>query len=196
MSVIETDWSHYCNTICINSCNAWRTYYIYILNLTKTFMNHLVCAVEHGSFSPLVYSTSGGIGPIATVVYWRLASMMAEKCDEPFSQTLFWLRCRLSFSLLCSAVTCLHRARLSPRTTGSVWCSQLDLLGRVSPYGLHLTPLPLLFTMRFYCILYKRISLFIYRICSNFSSPQIFIIGHKRMRWCSNRWQSMVFSIH
>ena len=25
------------------------------------------------------------------------------------------------------------------RTTGSVWCSQLDLLGRSSPYGLHLT---------------------------------------------------------
>ena len=64
----------------------------------KRAYDESVREVEHGSFSPLVFSTSGGMGPIATVVYRRLASMMAEKCDETFSQTLFWLRCRLSLS--------------------------------------------------------------------------------------------------
>ena len=64
----------------------------------KRAYDERVREVEHGSFSPLVFSTSGGIDPIATVIYRRLASMMAEKRDEPFSQTLFWLTCRLSLS--------------------------------------------------------------------------------------------------
>ena len=34
--------------------------------------------IEHGSFSPLVFSTTGGMGTTATVVYKRLAAMMAE----------------------------------------------------------------------------------------------------------------------
>ena len=53
--------------------------------------------IEHGPFSALMFSTSGGMGPIATVVYRRLASIIAERRDEPFSRTLFWLRCQLSF---------------------------------------------------------------------------------------------------
>ena len=40
--------------------------------------------VEHGSFSPLIFSTSGGLGPIATVVYKRIASLIAEKRDQPY----------------------------------------------------------------------------------------------------------------
>lgn len=35
--------------------------------------------VEHSSFIPLVFSTSGGMGPITTVVYRRLASLIAER---------------------------------------------------------------------------------------------------------------------
>ena len=78
--------------------------------------------VEHGSFSPLIFSTSGGLGPIATVVYKRIASLIAEKRDQPYSRTLFWLRCKLSFSLLRSAIMCIRGSRSSyhhpSRTTG------------------------------------------------------------------------------
>ena len=38
--------------------------------------------VKHGTFSPLVFTTAGGIGPTATVVYKRLASCIAEKHDR------------------------------------------------------------------------------------------------------------------
>ena len=78
--------------------------------------------VEHGSFSPLIFSTSGGLGPIATVVYKRIASLIAEKRDQPYSRTLFWLRCKLSFSLLRSAIMCIRGSRSSyhhpSRTSG------------------------------------------------------------------------------
>ena len=69
--------------------------------------------VEHGSFSPLVFSTSGGMGPTVTVVYRRLASMIADKRKETYHKTLFWLRCLLCFSLLRSAIACLRGARSS-----------------------------------------------------------------------------------
>ena len=78
--------------------------------------------VEHGSFSPLIFSTSGGLGPIATVVYKRIASLIAEKRDQPYSRTLFWLRCKLGFSLLRSAIMCIRVSRSSyhhpSRTSG------------------------------------------------------------------------------
>ncbi len=69
--------------------------------------------VEHGSFSPLVFSATGGMGPTAKVVYKKLASMIATKHDKPYSQTINWLRCRLCFSLLRSAVMCLRGSRSS-----------------------------------------------------------------------------------
>ena len=39
--------------------------------------------------------------------------MLAEKWDKPYSRTLNWLRCQLSFSLLRSAIQCLRGARSS-----------------------------------------------------------------------------------
>ncbi len=35
--------------------------------------------IEHGSFTPLVFSAAGGMGPAAVIVYKKLASMLAEK---------------------------------------------------------------------------------------------------------------------
>ena len=38
--------------------------------------------VEHGCFSPLVLSVAGGMGPSATVVYKRLATMISTKFNQ------------------------------------------------------------------------------------------------------------------
>ena len=67
--------------------------------------------VEYGCFSPLVFTSSGGMGPTARVVYKRLASMVATKHNKPYGQTMAWLRCTLSFSLLRSAIMCLRGSR-------------------------------------------------------------------------------------
>ncbi len=69
--------------------------------------------VEHESFSPLVFSTSGGMGPIANVVYKRIASMTAQKQDKPNSKIIHWIRYKLSYSLLRSATMCLRGVRSS-----------------------------------------------------------------------------------
>ena len=67
--------------------------------------------VEHGSFTPLVMSLTGGCGNAATVFYKRLASLLAEKWDQPYSSTLAWMRCKLSFALLRSSIQCIRGAR-------------------------------------------------------------------------------------
>ena len=73
--------------------------------------------VEHGSFSPLVFSAAGGMGSIASIVYKRLASLLGEKRGNSYSSTLHWLRCRLNFSLLRSAIMCIRGSRSTFYTT-------------------------------------------------------------------------------
>ena len=69
--------------------------------------------VEHATFTPLVLSTTGGMGRAATTFYKRLASMVAEKRDVPYAVTLNWIRCRLSFALLRASIMSIRGARSS-----------------------------------------------------------------------------------
>ena len=69
--------------------------------------------VEHGTFTPLVFSAAGGMGPITTTFYKRLASLLSEKLHQSYNQTILWLRCSLTFSLLRSVIMCLRGARSS-----------------------------------------------------------------------------------
>ena len=69
--------------------------------------------IEHGSFTPLVMSLSGGLGNAAKVCLRRLASMLSEKWDLPYSTTLAWMRCTLSFTLLRSSIQSIRGARSS-----------------------------------------------------------------------------------
>ena len=79
----------------------------------KRAYDQRVREIEHGSFSPLVFSATRGMGAVATVVYKRLAAMIAEKHEKPYSKTMQWIRSRLCFSLLHSAIMCLRGSRSS-----------------------------------------------------------------------------------
>ena len=83
--------------------------------------------VEHGSFTPLVFSTAGGIGPSASIFYKRLASQLSELHNKPYSQVLCLIRCQLSFSLLRSAIMCLRGARSSKHRPVRPDISSVDL---------------------------------------------------------------------
>lgn len=71
--------------------------------------------VERASFTPLVFSASGGASRLTTVFLKRLATQLSVKHGVAYSSTMAWLRARLSFSLLRSAVTCLRGTRVRPR---------------------------------------------------------------------------------
>ena len=58
----------------------------YMLELEKKrCYEERIREIEHGSFTPLVLSAAGGIGPAATIVYKRLASLISEKQGRPYS---------------------------------------------------------------------------------------------------------------
>ena len=64
--------------------------------------------VERGSFTPLVFSALGGVSRPTEITYKRLASLLATKRDQPYNIIISFLQCRLSFSLLRSAIMCLR----------------------------------------------------------------------------------------
>ena len=70
-----------------------------------------IIEVEHGSFTPLVLSTTGGWGPSAQVTFKRLANLISAKYKKSYSQTMSMIRCKVAFSLIDSAVMCLRGAR-------------------------------------------------------------------------------------
>ena len=79
----------------------------------KRVYEERVREIKHGFFAPLVFSISGSMGPITTTVYKRMASLVAEKHHHPYRSTLFRLSCKLSFSLLRSAIMCIRGSRSS-----------------------------------------------------------------------------------
>ena len=80
-------------------------------NQKKRAYEQRVREVERGSFTPLVLSLTGGLGNAASVCYKRLASLISAKRDVPYSSTMAWIRCSLSFSLLRSSIQCIRGAR-------------------------------------------------------------------------------------
>jgi len=69
--------------------------------------------VERGSFTPVVFSSLGGMGKAATVTYRHLASLLSDKWNFSYSVIMGWLRCSLGFSLLCSTLMCLRGSQSS-----------------------------------------------------------------------------------
>lgn len=80
-------------------------------NEKRRAYNQRVLQVEMGSFTPLVFTTAGGMAKEASLFYSKLAGMISEKRNQHKSVTTAWLRCRLGFSLLRSALLCLRGSR-------------------------------------------------------------------------------------
>ena len=53
--------------------------------------------VELASFTPLVFSTTGGMGRKRTVYYYQLANLLASKQDWAYGTTVSWSAVFLPF---------------------------------------------------------------------------------------------------
>ena len=69
--------------------------------------------VEHGVFTPLVFSTTGGMARECSTFYRRLADMISIKQDKLYSLVVSWLRTGLSYASLRAAVLCIRGSRSS-----------------------------------------------------------------------------------
>ena len=66
---------------------------------------------EKGSFVPLVFTTSGGCGPLCKTFIQRLASKIAADQEEAVSHVVNHIRTRIRFALLRSTLIALRGVR-------------------------------------------------------------------------------------
>ena len=56
--------------------------------------------VEQGTFTPLVFTTTGGMGEECKRYHDRLAELVAAKKGEDYATTVSWIRSKVSFAIL------------------------------------------------------------------------------------------------
>ena len=77
----------------------------------KDLYEERVLQSEKGSFVPLVFTTSGGMGPLCTVFVDRVSEMIADHIKEAKSQVKNHIRTRFRFDLLRSTLIALRGIR-------------------------------------------------------------------------------------
>ena len=88
-----------------------QIYRIYADNEKKCLYSRIFLEIEHGTFTPLVCTTTGGMGKECLMYYRRLAQLVPIKKGEQYAKTISWIRTRTSFALLRSALVCLRGSR-------------------------------------------------------------------------------------
>jgi len=70
-----------------------------------------VIEVEGGTFTPMIMSSSGGMGGEMTVAVKHLARQIADKNNEEYSVVVGAMRARFAFAILRAGLVCLRGSR-------------------------------------------------------------------------------------
>ena len=95
-------------------------------NEKKRLYASRVTEIEQGTFTPLVFTTTGGMAEECSRYHSRLAELLSSKKQEDYATTMFWIRAKVSFAILRGALLCLRGSR-SPRQRKTVNISENDL---------------------------------------------------------------------
>ena len=66
---------------------------------------------ENGTFTPLLFSSNGGMSKETKRFYSRLAELISDKTHASLPDTSAWIKRKLSFSLIRSSVICIRGSR-------------------------------------------------------------------------------------
>ena len=69
------------------------------------------CQERHMSFFPFVVSVDGMLAPDFANFLRRIGEPLSTKWDEPYSKTMNWVKCRLSFAVLRAFTVCASEAQ-------------------------------------------------------------------------------------
>ena len=70
-----------------------------------------VMEMEQGTFTTLVFMTTGGMADECVKYHSRLAELIATKKGESYSSAISWIRAKVSFAIVRSAILCLRGSR-------------------------------------------------------------------------------------
>ena len=77
----------------------------------KRSYNSRIMKVEHGTFTPLVFSVLGAKGPETSTFHRYIATKIGSKTEERYERVLSLIRCKLSFLILKSTLMCIRGSR-------------------------------------------------------------------------------------
>ena len=75
-----------------------------------------IIEVENGTFTPLVFTTTGGMSQECQRYHSRLAELISSKKQED-ATAIAWIRTKVSFTILRTALVCLRGTRSRRRKT-------------------------------------------------------------------------------
>ncbi|CAH3183141.1 unnamed protein product [Porites lobata] len=84
-------------------------------NEKKRQYSRRVLEVEQGTFTPLVFTSTGGMADECKRFHSRLAELLALKKGDDYATTISWIRAKVSFAILRSALLCLRGTRSKRR---------------------------------------------------------------------------------
>ena len=76
-----------------------------------------IIEVENGTFTPLVFTTTGGLSQECQRYHSRLTKLISSKKQEEYATTITWIRTKVSFAILRTALVCLRGTRSRRRMT-------------------------------------------------------------------------------
>ena len=74
----------------------------------KRTYNNQIMYVEHGTFTPLVFSLTGGEGPETSAFHKHIAQKHREKNEEKYEKVLSLIKCKISFLMLRYVLICVR----------------------------------------------------------------------------------------
>ena len=77
----------------------------------KRMYNERILNVEKSSFTPLVFSTFGGMGDETKKYHRRIASLISAKTNQEYAEVIEYMRTRIRFNLLKSILVSLRGIR-------------------------------------------------------------------------------------
>ena len=97
----------------------------------KRKYNQRVLDVENGTFTPLIFSSNGGMSLETKRFYSRLSELIAEKHKQDPASTTAWVRRKLAFSLLRTAVICIRGSRSRRYNIPSERIEDIDVMNNI-----------------------------------------------------------------
>ena len=67
--------------------------------------------VEDGDFTPMIMSSTGGMGPQMSMTLKHLAQKFSDKCKQKYARVMSVLRCKFAFAVARAAIVCLRGSR-------------------------------------------------------------------------------------
>ena len=89
---------------------------------------------EQGTVTPLIFSSTGGKGAECKIYHKGLVELLALKKGESLATTMQWVRAKVSFALIPSALLCLRGSRSVRRTieTSDIDFSEQNAIARIT----------------------------------------------------------------